>query len=739
MAKVAEEVQIPEADKRALVRRDHLNPHGVLGCHPTRVAGVDGSIVRVLHPEAVSVEIVLRTGQAIPLANLGEGFFGAFAEGLQPQDGYLVRERFHDGNEHQAEDPYRFLPTLGDIDLHLFGEGQHRRLWDVFGSHERVVDGISGTSFAVWAPNARGVAVIGDFCHWDARIYPMRQIGSSGVFELFLPGVGIGALYKFDIVARDGAVRRKTDPFAFAMEVPPATASRVFSSRYQFGDEAWMEERLGRDYAHEPFLVYELHLGSWRRDPTDPTRLPRYREIARPLAEHVRRLGFTHVELMPLAEHAFYASWGYQVTGFYAPTARYGNPDDLRFFVDTLHAHGIGVLLDWVPAHFPDDAFALACFDGTALYEHEDPRLGRHPDWGTVIFNYGRNEVRNFLVANALYWIQEFHIDGLRIDAVASMLYLDYSRRSGEWLPNREGGRENLEAIEFLRDLDAAVRECAPGAATIAEESTAWSGVTAPTEWGGLGFTLKWNMGWMHDTLGYFRADPVFRRFHHEQLTFAMLYEYSERFLMPLSHDEVVHGKRSLLDKMPGDAWQKFANLRALLLYQYTRPGKVLLFMGAEVAPWDEWDHDVGLDWSLLKDPARAAHLRFVEELGGLYRERPCFWRSDPGPESFEWLVAEDCEQSVFAYLRRSGDDVAMVVLNLTPVPRDGYRLGCPLGGWWRERLSTDEERFGGSLVETPKRHEAHVEAAHGREQSLVLRLPPLGGIVLVPDSDGGP
>ncbi|MGH7632341.1 MAG: 1,4-alpha-glucan branching protein GlgB, partial [Gemmatimonadaceae bacterium] len=627
---------------------------------------------------------------------------------------------------------YRFLPTVGDLDLHLFNEGTHRRLWETLGAHARTVDGVAGTSFAVWAPNARRVSVIGDFNAWDGRVFPMRSLGASGVFELFVPGVRPGALYKYEILTPAHALRVKTDPFAFAMELPPDTASRVVASgAYDWGDAEWRAARARRDPVREPMLIYETHLGSWARVPEEHNRTLTYREIAPRLVQHVKELGFTHLELLPIMEHPFTGSWGYQVTGYYAPTARYGTPDDFRFFVDTCHQAGIGVLLDWVPAHFPRDDFALRRFDGTALFEHEDPRLGEHPDWGTLIFNYGRNEVRNYLIANAVYWLEEFHLDGLRVDAVASMLYLDYSRRPGEWLRNRYGGRENLDAIDFLRAMNVTVRTESPGAITVAEESTAWPGVTKPVADGGLGFTFKWNMGWMHDTLQYFSLDPVHRSFHHDDLTFAMLYEYSERFIMPLSHDEVVHMKRSLLDKMPGDVWQKFANLRLLLLYLYTRPGKKLLFMGTELAPWEEWNHDVSLDWRLLGDPMRAGFTHFLTELGALYHAQPPLWRDDAEPTGFQWIDVEDRANSVLSWVRRAGDEHVVVVLNLTPVPREDYRIGAPQAGTYVELLSSDAERFGGSEVAT--RGEVHTEDApfHGYPQSMRLVLPPLGGVVL--------
>jgi 1,4-alpha-glucan branching enzyme len=721
----------------ALRSGDHIDPHHVLGAHPARVDGREGVVVRAFHPDAVAAEC-LEGDRGHRLVSLGEGVFAAFLPGRRMPLAYRLRFHFSDGNAWERDDAYRFLPSLGELDLHLFGEGRHRRLWEVLGAHPRSVGGVAGTAFAVWAPNARRVSVVGDFCAWDGRLLPMRTLGSSGVFELFVPGVEPGATYKYEIRTRGGALRLKTDPFAFGMEPPPATASRVVRSAYTFGDEVWLARREKADPTREPMAIYEVHLGSWARLPEEGDRPLTYRELAPRLARHARRLGFTHLELMPVAEHPFTGSWGYQVSGYYAPTARYGSPDDLRAFVDVCHQHGVGVILDWVPAHFPKDDFALARFDGTALYEHEDPRLGEHPDWGTLIFNYRRSEVRNFLVANALYWLREFHVDGLRVDAVASMLYLDYSRKPGEWLPNRYGGRENLEAIDFLREVNQAVAEEVPGAFTAAEESTSWGGVTTPVDQGGLGFTFKWNMGWMHDTLQYFGRDFMHRSHHQDQLSFAMLYEYHEHFVNPLSHDEVVHGKGSLLAKMPGDAWQKFANLRALLAYQYLRPGKKLLFMGSELAPETEWNHDRGLDWHLESDLRRQGLARFLEHLGRLYQAHAGLWQRDPDAEGFEWIDASDRNHSIFSFVRRAGEDLLIVVMNLTPVPRPEYRVGAPAPGAYVEALSSDRSEYGGSGYETRGRVIAEAVPWHGRASSLCLHLPPLSVLALARDPEVG-
>ena len=730
---VESEPPVSPAELARLAAGDHSDPHRILGAHAA-VRGSDrGVVIRAFHPDASAADALLPDGVALPLDPVGQGVFAGFVAGAAPPIRYRLRFRFAGGGVWERGDPYRFLPTLGDVDLHLFNEGMHWRLWDALGAHVREIDGERGTSFAVWAPTARRVSVVGDFNGWDGRLFPMRSLGGSGVFELFVPGVDAGALYKFEILTADGSLRVKTDPFAFSMELPPDTASRVAASSYRWADDAWLAARGAGDAAREPMAIYEVHLGSWMRGAGN--QVLTYREIAPRLAEHVRRFGFTHVELLPIAEHPFTGSWGYQVTGYFAPTARYGSPDDFRAFVDTLHAAGIGVLIDWVPAHFPRDDFALRRFDGTALYEHDDPRLGEHPDWGTLIFNYARNEVRNYLVANALYWLEEFHVDGLRVDAVASMLYLDYSRRPGEWLRNQYGGRENLDAIAFLQTMNRVVHERHAGCITVAEESTAWPGVTKPVNEGGLGFSFKWNMGWMHDTLGYFARDPMYRSWHQNDLTFAMLYEYSERFIMPLSHDEVVHLKRSLLGKMPNDAdpWRQFANLRLLLAYLYTRPGKKLLFMGTELAPPGEWNHDESLPWHLAAEPMRAGFGAFVEDLGHLYREHPALWRDDYDPRGFQWIDVADAANSVVSYVRRDGDQHLVVVLNMTPIPREQYRIGAPRAGAYETLLSSDDPRYGGSGLGTPGRVATDPLPLHGFEQSMALVLPPLGALVLRP------
>lgn len=713
-----------------LVRGESAAPHDVLGAHPTSEAGVDGVVIRVFQPNAVSVTVLLGE-QRWPMQRDAHGLFVVFLSDRTVPLEYRLAIGYGDGGEVLRDDPYRFRPTLSELDLHLFHEGRHLRLWEKLGAQLCVLDGVAGTSFAVWAPNATRVSVIGSFNDWDGRAHQMRRLAAGGVFELFVPGVGADTLYKFEIRSPRGDLRVKTDPYAFMMEQGPGHAAIVQArGTYTWQDGAWLAQRADADPLREAMLVYEVHLSSWMRG--EGNRLLTYRELAPRLAAHVTRMGFTHVELLPVLEHPFGGSWGYQVGGYFAPTSRHGTPDDFRAFVDFMHGAGIGVLLDWVPAHFPKDDWALRRFDGTACYEHEDPRLGDHPEWGTHIFNYGRFEVRNFLLANALYWIEEFHIDGLRVDAVASMLYLDYGREAGQWLRNRFGGRENLDAVSFLKQLNQAVQSLHPGVITVAEESTSWPKVTHPISEGGLGFTMKWNMGWMHDTLDYFKVDPFFRRGAHDKLTFAMMYEYSERFMNPLSHDEVVHLKRSLLSKMPGDEWQRLANLRALIGYSVTRPGKSLFFMGTELGSDHEWNHDRSLEWHLLGDPRREGLLAFMESIGALYRRHACFWRRDYEPSGFGWIDVSDTEQSVLSYARYDGAEHALVVLNLTPVPRDGYRLGAPSAGTYSVVLNSDAMAFGGSGYAVTTLAEAEPVPYHGFPQSITVSLPPLSVLVLM-------
>ncbi|GGZ77056.1 1,4-alpha-glucan branching enzyme GlgB 1 [Streptomyces echinoruber] len=719
-------------DRERLLNGTHHDPHSVLGAH--RVPG--GVAVRAFRPYALSVGVLVGD-ERTELHNDGEGFFSGLLP-LQEVPRYRLQVTY-EGTVQEIEDAYSFLPTLGEFDLHLIGEGRHEQLWRVLGAHPMTHDGVTGTRFAVWAPNARGVRLAGTFNFWDGTGFPMRSLGSSGVWELFVPGIGEGELYKFEITRPDGSKTLRADPLARRTEVPPRTSSVVFASHHEWGDQEWLERRAERPAHQAPFSVYEIHLPSWRPGLT-------YREIAEVLPAYVRDLGFTHVELMPVAEHPFGGSWGYQVTGFYAPTARLGTPDDFKYLVDRLHQAGIGVLMDWVPAHFPRDDWALAEFDGRPLYEHSDPLRAAHPDWGTLEFDYGRNEVRNFLVANALYWCEEFHIDGLRVDAVASMLYLDYSRQPGQWTPNVYGGRENLDAVAFLQEMNATVYRRCPGVVTVAEESTAWDGVTrathhkGPSGFGGLGFGLKWNMGWMHDSLQYISHEPIHRKYHHHEMTFSMVYAYSENYVLPISHDEVVHGKGSLVSKMPGDWWQQRANLRAYLGFMWSHPGKQLLFMGQEFAQGSEWSEERGPDWWLL-DPgygAEADHrgvLDLVRDLNTVYRATPALWRLDTEPDGFQWIVGDAAEDNVFAFLRLDDEGSPLLaVSNFSPVVRHDYRLGVPDDvPAWREVLNTDAARYGGSDVVNPDAVKPEPQGWHGRPASIRLTLPPLATVWLRP------
>jgi 1,4-alpha-glucan branching enzyme len=711
-----------EALDRLVNGQDH-NPHGILGAHPS----ADGrTIVRTLRPEATSVQVV--TGdQRVPMQRIHDG--GVF-EGVltgSPSD-YRLQVEYGD-QPHLVDDPYRWLPTVGEVDIHLIAEGRHENLWQVLGAHVRRYETaggvVTGTSFAVWAPNARGVRVAGDFDYWSGRALPMRSLGSSGVWELFVPDVGDGCRYKFQVLGADGEWRSKADPMAFATEVPPATASVVHTSRYVWNDDAWLKHRAETPWHAAPMSTYEVHIGSWRVGLG-------YRELADELVKHVVESGFTHVEFLPVAEHPFGGSWGYQVSSYYAPSSRFGDPDDLRYLIDTLHQAGIGVIVDWVPAHFPKDDWALARFDGTPLYEHGDPRRGEQPDWGTYVFNFGRSEVRNFLVANALFWLEEFHVDGLRVDAVASMLYLDYSRQPGEWVPNVHGGRENLEAVAFLQEMNATVYKRVPGVVTIAEESTSWPGVTRATHLGGLGFGFKWDMGWMHDTLSYISHQPIHRQYHHNELTFSMMYAYSENFVLPLSHDEVVHGKGSLLNKIPGDRWQQMATLRALYGYMWAHPGKQLLFMGQEFAQGGEWAENRSLDWWLLDAPDHRGVARLVTDLNRVYGQTPALWTLDSSPEGFHWIDANDASGNVYSFLRFGSDgSVLACVANFASVPHDGYRIGLPFAGRWAEVINTDADQYFGSGVGNFGGVEAVDEPWHAQPASATLRVPPLGTVWL--------
>ncbi|MDQ6746501.1 MAG: 1,4-alpha-glucan branching protein GlgB [Candidatus Dormibacteraeota bacterium] len=718
-----------QAEVSALLKGSNRDPHAFLGRHPVE----GGWEVRAFHPAAERAVLVSEQGETRMEREDQRGLFLGYLPGYV---GYRVR--FHAGEDSwEVDDPYRFQPTLGDLDLHLIGEGTHGRLWQALGA--RVIDhqGTPGTAFSLWAPNASAVRLVSDATFWNNGVHFMRTLGTSGIWEIFVPGLGAGVAYKYEVVQRGGRVLQKADPLARAAELAPGTASIVTASSHAWDDHGWIAARGEGDFDARPMSIYEVHIGSWRRRP-DGESLS-YREAAPELADYCQEMGFTHVEFMPLAEHPFGGSWGYQVTGYYAPTSRYGSPDDLRFLIDTLHRRGIGVLIDWVPAHFPKDEWALARFDGTALYEHSDPRLGEHPDWGTLVFNHGRNEVRNFLVSNARYWIEEFHVDGLRVDAVASMLYLDYSREHDQWVPNRYGGRENLEAVAMLREVTQMVAVEFPGALTIAEESTAWPGVSRPAEMGGLGFSRKWNMGWMHDTLDYFRHDPVYRRYHHHELTFGLIYAWSERFILPLSHDEVVHGKGSLLGKQPGDEWRRFANLRAMLAWMWAHPGNKLLFMGGEIGQQREWSHERSIDWQLLEEPRHAGAQRLVRDLNRAYLRTPALWQRDFTSDGFSWLDAGNADQNVASFLRydASGRCGLVCVANFSPEVRLGFRVGLPSEGSWREVLNSDAETYGGTNTGNLGGVTAERDGWHGQHFSAAMTLPPMGVLWLTPGDPG--
>ncbi|MGH3107160.1 MAG: 1,4-alpha-glucan branching protein GlgB [Rubrobacter sp.] len=710
----------------SVVTGDHPDPFSFLGMHPAKGGGY---VVRVFLPGARTVEVVSYDGDALgELERIHpDGLFTGPVAEMVP---YRLLIAWEGGGEAEVEDPYRFPAVLGEQDLYLFGEGNHLRLYEKLGAHPIEFEGVAGTSFAVWAPNARRVSVIGDFNFWNGRRHVMRK-HPGGVWEIFIPEVGEGALYKYEI---KGPNRRllplKADPFGFRAERLPGTASIVHGmGHYEWGDAAWMEERESKSALDAPMAIYEVHLGSWRRNPDGSYYT--YGQLAEELVPYVAEMGYTHVEFLPPTEHPFDGSWGYQPLGLYAPTSRFGTPDEFKRLVDAFHRAGIGVIIDWVPAHFPEDPHGLGLFDGTHLYEHADPRQGRHPDWGTLVFNYGRPEVSNYLLANALFWVSEYHVDGLRVDAVASMLYLDYSREPGEWIPNVHGGNENLEAVAFLQRMNELVFGRHPGATTLAEESTAWPMVSRPVSMGGLGFGYKWNMGWMHDSLQYMSEDPINRRYHHNEITFSLVYAFNENFVLPLSHDEVVHGKRSLIDKMPGDEWQKFANLRAYYGFMYTHPGKQLLFMGGELGQRREWNHDSSLDWHLLEETPHRGVRSLVKDLNALYSATPALYEVDFEPAGFGWIEGGDMENSVVSFLRRGNKDLAIVVCNFTPVVRHGYRIGVPEGGTYEEALNTDDTRYGGSGVGNSEGVSVEKVPSHGQPYSVSLTLPPLATMIL--------
>ena len=728
--------QPPDPQVEAIVEARHDNPFAFLGMHC-----IDGGIcVRAMLPAAQQMAVVeSATGKIVAegVRVHRDGLFVAtIADRREP---FRYRLRVSNGGvEREFDDIYRFSPVLGELDIHLLAEGNHLASYQKLGAHPLVHEGVEGVAFALWAPNARRVSVVGDFSAWDGRRMPMRRREASGFWELFVPGLRAGHLYKYEILGADGQLLPlKADPQAEQSERPPGTASVIaHPSRHVWHDGTWMAERWRPNDREAPIAIYEVHLGSWRRNLAERGRYLTYRELADQLVPYVRDMGFTHIEAMPLAEYPFDGSWGYQPVSLFAPTSRYGTPDDFRAFVEACHNAGLGLLIDWVPGHFPNDAHGLGRFDGTALYEHDDPRQGFHPDWGTFIYNYGRREVANFLLSSVLYWLREFHIDGIRVDAVASMLYLDYSRRAGEWIANRFGGRENLEAIAFLRRMNELIFGEASGATSVAEESTAWPMVSRPVYVGGLGFGFKWNMGWMHDTLHYMSLDPIHRKYHHNDLTFGLLYAFHENFILPLSHDETVYGKGSLIGKMAGDRWQRFANLRAYFAYMWSHPGKKLLFMGGEFAQEREWNHDIGLDWQLLGDPFNEGVRRLVRDLNLLYRETPPLHQLDCDPQGFQWIDAANAAESIISYLRRSRDPhgLAIVVCNFTPMPRENYRIGVPRPGRYRERVNTDATEYGGSGVGNAGEVHAEPLPMHGHDHSLRLTLPPLGALIFTAD-----
>lgn len=735
--------RLDPARANALVGGYYSTPFDLLGMHPLTAEGAPGVVIRSFQPQALTVS-VQRDSNLYPMERVhpdglfettfpGETFFRYRISITLPGEGQSP------GRSYQIDDPYRFSPVLSDYDLHLFGEGTHYRLYEKFGAQCIEQDGVPGVSFAVWAPNAERVSVIGEFNQWDGRRHPMRPRGTSGVWELFVPGLKQGDLYKYEIKTRyEGYVAIKADPFAFASEMRPKSASVAWDlNRYHWNDQEWIAARSQRQRLDAPMAVYEVHLGSWRRasDPEYGLRWLNYRELAEQLVPYVKGLGYTHIELLPITEYPYDASWGYQPTGYFAPTARYGTPDDFRYFVDKAHQAGLGIIVDWVPGHFPKDAHGLSFFDGTCLYEHADTRKGEHRDWGTLIYNFGRNEVRAFLLSSALFWIEKHHIDGLRVDAVASMLYLDYSREEGEWIPNEFGGRENLEAVAFLRRFNEVLHLEHPDVLTVAEESTAWAMVSRPTYAGGLGFDLKWNMGWMHDMLEYMQKEPIHRRYHQNDLTFSLLYAFNENFVLPFSHDEVVYGKGAMLSKMSGDYWQKFANLRALYGYMYAHPGKKLLFMGGEIGQWNEWNYDGQLDWILLLFDSHRQIQEYVKVLNWHYASQPALHQVDFSWEGFQWIDFHDSDSSIVSFVRRAKgpNDLIVVVANFTPVPRTGYRLGVPLGGFYGELLNSDSAHFGGSNMGNSGGLFSDPLPWHGQPHSLLLTLPPLAVIFLKP------
>ncbi|OGW72917.1 MAG: 1,4-alpha-glucan branching enzyme [Nitrospirae bacterium RIFOXYC2_FULL_44_7] len=725
---------------KLIIKAEHWDPFQALGIHEVKTDGKKAITVRAFIPEADKawvVDVVQNKSHEMEKTHKA-GFFEKDFEKKKDFFQYKLKIKTSDNRIAEFFDPYSFLPVLSDFDLHLIGEGSHYKKYEKLGSHVMAVNGLKGIHFAVWAPNAKRVSVAGDFNNWDGRRHQMRVLGSSGVWEIFVPGLDEGEIYKFEIKSKSGEIFLKADPYAFYFEARPKSASVVYDiNRYRWNDSEWLEMRSRKNWFESPVSVYEVHLGSWMRVPEEENRFLTYRDLTDKLIGYVKDMGYTHIELMPVTEHPLDASWGYQTVGYFAPTSRHGAPEDFMYFVDKCHRNNIGVILDWVPAHFPKDAHGLGNFDGTALYEHEDPRKSEHKDWGTLIFNYGRNEVRNFLISSALFWLEKYHIDGLRVDAVASMIYLDYSKKEGEWVPNIFGGRENLEAIDFLKRFNEIVHRQHPGILTIAEESTAWTGVSRPTHLGGLGFSFKWNMGWMHDILEYFSKDPVHRKHHHNNLTFSLLYAFTENFMLVLSHDEVVHGKSSMLGKMPGDMWQKFANLRLLYGFMYGHPGKKLLFMGGEFGQWDEWDFDHSLDWHLLQYEPHQKLQHYIRDLNRLYRTEPPLYEVDFSYSGFDWIDFHDTEQSVISFIRKGkGDeDFLVAVCNFTPAPRYNYRIGVSESGLYIEILNSDSSEYGGSNTGNAGGVSSEDISWNGKPYSISITLPPLAVVVFKPDA----
>ncbi len=719
----------------SIIRTDYHDPFQILGAHLADLKGKKCVTVRAFLPDAEKVEIIdIANGHAFAANKLHDaGFFEAVIAERDKVFAYRIKSHYPNGASAEFYDSYAFMPSIGETDQYLFNEGNHHELYEKMGAHIRYMDyfedKLGGISFCVWAPNARRVSVIGDFNCWDGRRHVMRSLGNSGVWEIFVPGLSVGQNYKFEVKTKAGHLLEKIDPFAFYAEVRPKTASKIYDlAGYEWNDKDWMHGRPHRNWKREPVSIYECHLGSFMRNPEEGNRFMTYRELAPIIADYVKTVGYTHIELMPITEHPLDMSWGYQVTGYFAPTSRFGSPKDFMYFVDYMHQQGIGVLLDWVPAHFPKDAHGLAQFDGTALYEHADPRQGEHKDWSTLIFNFGRNEVKNFLISSALFWMEKYHIDGLRVDAVASMLYLDYSRKDGEWIPNRYGGRENIEAIEFLKYLNSICQIKHPGTMNVAEESTAWPGVSKPCNEDGLGFTFKWNMGWMNDTLSYFQKDPIYRKFHHNNLTFPLIYAFHENFIYVLSHDEVVHGKGNLINKMPGDFWQKFANMRLLFCMMWAMPGKKLLFQGSDFGQWNEWNSNQSVDWHLLEYDSHKGLQRLLAHLNHLYRNEPCLHQKDCDYTGFEWINFDDSASSMISWVRKGDnpDDLMVFVANFTPVPRTDYRLGVPREGYYKEILNSDSEMYFGSNIGNYGGRWTEKHGWHYRDQSILIDIPPL-------------